>query len=189
MNCDNCGAPMLLVRDRDYYFCEYCGAFHFPQPTEEGVRALQDNLEGLECPVCSQRLAQASLDDLPALYCRGCRGVLMMQGVFGQLVQQRRAKARGSGKPPRPLNLRELERRLRCPRCKNLMGTHPYLGPGNIVIDNCTSCLLVWLDPGELTAIEGAPGRDRGDSLRVEWSDDRRAESWLHKSLRLQGKL
>lgn len=188
MNCENCGAPMQLVRDRDYFYCKYCGAFHFPQPNAEGVRLLQDDPQALDCPVCRQRLAQASLDELPALYCRRCRGVLMQQSVFGKLIQQRRASAHGPGKPPPALNADELKRGINCPRCKKRMGTHPYLGPGNIVIDNCTNCQLVWLDPGELTAIEEAPGRDRGDSQRLQWSDDARAKSWLHKILRSQGK-
>jgi Zn-finger nucleic acid-binding protein len=42
------------------------------------------------------------------------------------------------------------------------MATHPYYGPGNVVIDTCTACDLVWLDFGELAQIVDAPGRDRG---------------------------
>jgi Zn-finger nucleic acid-binding protein len=41
------------------------------------------------------------------------------------------------------------------------MTSHPYLGPGNFIIDICDPCRLVWLDKGELTAIALAPGRDR----------------------------
>ena len=42
------------------------------------------------------------------------------------------------------------------------MSTHPYFGPGNVVIDNCEACELVWLDFGELKQIVNAPGKDRG---------------------------
>jgi hypothetical protein len=42
------------------------------------------------------------------------------------------------------------------------MATHPYYGPGNVVIDSCASCELVWLDFGELEQIVKAPGKDRG---------------------------
>jgi Zn-finger nucleic acid-binding protein len=42
------------------------------------------------------------------------------------------------------------------------MDTHPYYGPGNVVIDNCGRCGLVWLDFGELDRIISAAGRDRG---------------------------
>jgi Zn-finger nucleic acid-binding protein len=42
------------------------------------------------------------------------------------------------------------------------MDVHPYYGPGNIVIDSCSACDLIWLDHGELQQITDAPGRDRG---------------------------
>lgn len=42
------------------------------------------------------------------------------------------------------------------------MSTYPYCGPGNVVIDVCARCTLVWFDHGELGAIIRAPGRDRG---------------------------
>jgi Zn-finger nucleic acid-binding protein len=44
------------------------------------------------------------------------------------------------------------------------MDVHPYYGPGNVVIDSCSACDLIWLDHGELTQITDAPGRDRGSS-------------------------
>lgn len=34
------------------------------------------------------------------------------------------------------------------------MESHPYYGPGNIVIDTCTPCGYLWLDHGELTRVE-----------------------------------
>jgi Zn-finger nucleic acid-binding protein len=40
------------------------------------------------------------------------------------------------------------------------MDTHPYLGPGHIVIDSCSECGLNWLDSGELMRIVRAPDRD-----------------------------
>jgi hypothetical protein len=44
------------------------------------------------------------------------------------------------------------------------MEVHPYYGPGNVVIDSCSACDLIWLDHGELKQISDAPGRDRGSS-------------------------
>ena len=43
------------------------------------------------------------------------------------------------------------------------MVTHPYFGPGNVVIDSCEACAHVWLDFGELRQIVDAPGKDRGN--------------------------
>jgi len=42
------------------------------------------------------------------------------------------------------------------------MEAHPYYGPGNVIMDSCGHCDLVWLDFGELRQIVDAPGRDRG---------------------------
>jgi Zn-finger nucleic acid-binding protein len=37
------------------------------------------------------------------------------------------------------------------------MDTHPYGGPGNVIIDTCENCSLNWLDYGELQHIVRAP--------------------------------
>jgi hypothetical protein len=34
------------------------------------------------------------------------------------------------------------------------MDTHPYGGPGNVIIDNCERCELNWLDYGELAKVQ-----------------------------------
>jgi len=45
------------------------------------------------------------------------------------------------------------------------MENHLYLGPGNVVIDTCNSCNLIWLDYGELNKVVNAPGKDRGSGM------------------------
>jgi Zn-finger nucleic acid-binding protein len=37
------------------------------------------------------------------------------------------------------------------------------MGPGNIIIDMCVACNLIWLDYGELIKVVEAPGKDRGE--------------------------
>jgi Zn-finger nucleic acid-binding protein len=98
----------------------------------------------------------------PVRYCRNCRGVLIERRSFASVVEKRRAWAHSTPAPPIPLDRAELERQVRCPACAGPMMTHPYYGPGNVVIDGCQACELVWLDCGELKQIVDAPGRDRG---------------------------
>jgi len=43
------------------------------------------------------------------------------------------------------------------------MITDWYYGPGNIIIDTCEACGIVWLDAGELRRAVDAPGPDRRD--------------------------
>jgi hypothetical protein len=49
------------------------------------------------------------------------------------------------------------DRLLLCPGCNQVMASHLYGGPGNLVMDSCESCELNWLDPGELRRIALAP--------------------------------
>jgi Zn-finger nucleic acid-binding protein len=50
------------------------------------------------------------------------------------------------------------------------MDTHPYAGPGNVIIDSCGDCWLLWLDRGELARIAHAP--DEGDDSSGSDSSD-----------------
>ncbi len=173
MNCHHCGAPMTLYADRGYAFCEHCGSFHFPEPTGEGIRALGEARDDLHCPLCHEPLLVAALDDrYPAYYCQACRGLLLVRASFRGVVQLRRSRAAGPGVAPRPLDRTELARQVSCPACGRTMGTHPYLGPGNVVIDTCSTCDLIWLDHGELSEMIEAPGSDRGVPVVEEEPSD-----------------
>ncbi len=184
MNCENCGAPMTLNPGRHYYHCEYCGSYYFPAGSPDGLRFLGQALEGWECPLCHAPLALVSLDDRwHGYHCQKCRGLLLQRPAFAQTVQSRRAWAKQPPTAPQPLNRAELARRLYCPRCRQFMATHPYYGPGTIVIDTCPHCDLIWLDYGELAQAVNAPGWDRGSAYRpkakaeaLEWRDERETD-------------
>lgn len=155
---------MELFPTRGYYFCRYCGAFHFPETTAaDGIRVLGQSSTRLDCPVCARPLSAALLDEKhPVSYCGNCRGVLLPRTSFAEVVRARRAWATGAPAAPVPLARQELERKVSCPLCRDRMQTHPYYGPGNIVMDSCATCDAVWLDFGELKQIVDAPGSDRG---------------------------
>jgi Zn-finger nucleic acid-binding protein len=164
LNCRNCGAAMELFARRRYYFCRYCGTFDFLEPPEtDGIRVLEMPATPLVCIRCSGKLAIAQLDDSHAVqYCTTCRGALMPRPTFADVVYARRTWATGPPEAPAPLDPSELKRAVKCPSCTSRMSTHPYYGPGNVIIDGCEKCNLVWLDFGELKQIADAPGPDRG---------------------------
>jgi len=163
MNCENCGAPMRPVEGRHYLACGYCHTFHFPTELDASADRITPLFEpaGVECPVCSEPLHLGTLEATRALYCDRCRGILIPNEAFGQVVQYRRSQYGGADASPTPIDTRQYERRLKCPQCSGRMEVHPYHGPGNVVIDSCAACRLIWLDHGELGAIERAPGRRR----------------------------
>ena len=143
--------------------CRNCGAFDFPEQTDTGVRVLQRDAENAPCGVCSKPLVTAALDSGEAVqYCESCRGVLLSRAHFAAFVDRQRAWATTPPVVPTPLDRQALKRSLRCPTCQTAMSTHPYYGPGNVIIDTCETCDLLWLDFGELQQIANAPGQDRG---------------------------
>ena len=164
MNCANCGAAMELFARRRYSFCRHCGSFHFlDAPDTDGLQVLHQPENALTCSVCKGSLATSLVDQVHTVeYCERCRGILMARRTFAEIVARRRAWASGTPVEPLPIDRVELERQVICPVCHTRMEVHPYYGPGNIVMDSCATCDLVWLDFGELKQIVDAPGRDRG---------------------------
>jgi Zn-finger nucleic acid-binding protein len=168
MNCRNCGAAMELIAARRYSFCRHCGSFHFPETLDEGIQVIGRDSGTAPCGICKRPLATAVLDDrFEARYCESCRGVLLGRARFVEIIDARRAVATTPAVPAAPIDPRELERSIRCPGCSSTMSTHPYYGPGNVVIDTCDRCDVVWLDFRELTQIADAPGSDRGPGARL----------------------
>lgn len=161
MNCSNCGAPMVWIEGRGHFRCDFCATFHFPQPLEDSadrVSPLQAKTE-TPCPTCREPLQRGAMDGVSVRYCDRCRGILLESSMFAEIVRNRRAAYKGAEPKPVPINPEEFKRKIECPECTRTMEVHPYYGPGNAVIDSCARCRLVWLDHGEMSAIERASGR------------------------------
>jgi Zn-finger nucleic acid-binding protein len=160
MNCRNCGALMRFIWDRDHFLCDYCKTYDFPEEGQDSFKIV-DERSGLHCPACSAELQVASLLKMRVLHCANCRGFLMKQDRFRILVSNLRDGAADPPVIPDPVDKKDLLRQVRCPHCRHVMDTHAYGGPGNVVVDNCPRCTVIWLDYGELKKIRDAPGRDR----------------------------
>ena len=161
MKCDNCGAPLTLLNRRDYYYCDYCATFHHPpaaDAADDGVIPLGEQTT-MPCPVCHVHLSAGTLEGRRVTYCEECRGVFVSSDDFSVIVQTRRSRYAGPPDDPVPIRPEELQRHVECPACGTEMNVHPYYGPGSVVVDSCSRCRMVWLDRGEIAAIERAPGR------------------------------
>jgi Zn-finger nucleic acid-binding protein len=145
-----------LVHDRDYFVCEYCGSFDFPDESSDGVRVLGQP-GSADCPVCKMGLVSACVGESHVLYCNNCKGILIPQSSFLNIIQYRRAKLVGRVHEPLPFNPAELARQIKCPYCHRAMDVHPYAGGGKAVIDLCARCAVIWLDYGEMSKIVCAP--------------------------------
>ena len=157
ISCQKCGGVARTVAGQDYYHCDFCSSLI--QVAEVSVDRVEPTgiMLDCQCPTCSAQLQTGLIDNRRALFCRSCFGVLLRHEDFGSIVRERQAK-RVKVEPvePRPIDPAAFERHLKCPSCENAMETHPYYGPGNIVIDSCAACNFVWLDHGELTRVEQA---------------------------------
>ena len=92
----------------------------------------------------------------------------MKQDRFRILISNLRAGAAEPPVIPEPIDPKELLRQVRCPHCRQVMETHVYGGPGNVIVDNCPRCTVIWMDHGELKKIRDAPGRARRMRPSVE---------------------
>jgi Zn-finger nucleic acid-binding protein len=168
MNCPGCGAAMKPAGNRNYYFCDHCGGYHFPQETGDGVAPTEEPA-GPSCPVCDLPLVNAMIEGETVAYCGKCRGFLTFIPLFGMIVNKRRSLHSPNEQQAAPFDPTELKRGLKCPECHKRMESHPYFGGGNAVVDTCERCQLIWLDAGELAIIERyIPHRHRIEgSLRL----------------------
>jgi Zn-finger nucleic acid-binding protein len=107
-------------------------------------------------------LVRAVLDDRAAIeMCERCKGILLPRLAFAVTLTAKRRAATTPSQTPAPADRAELQRRVACPQCRAPMITDWYYAPGNIVIDTCETCDLVWLDAGEFGRAIDAPGPDR----------------------------
>jgi Zn-finger nucleic acid-binding protein len=152
MNCRQCGAPLSVEENQDFFHCQYCGSYEFPNPDQDGV-ALLDEISSYVCPLCEQPLVSAVVHNVHILSCPHCRGNLIQQSKMLPILRE--------AQPSIPINTEshhlqdktELTRSVACPSCQKVMAVYPYGGPGNIIIQGCEQCQLIWLDFGELSSI------------------------------------
>ena len=168
LNCPSCGAPIALKPDTEGFKCEYCHAVFHPGAEDDGVLVSSEpDPAGLACPICSLPLVKASIAKIPILFCNQCQGILMPMPAVEAAIDE----LRGDSRRPAvqiPPDRGDLKRTVRCPKCNRRMDTHFYSGPGNVIVDACDTCLLIWFDRGELTRIARAPDENTVENLT--WS-------------------
>jgi Zn-finger nucleic acid-binding protein len=122
------------------------------------------------CPACQALLSDGTIQNRSVLYCTKCRGVLVSIDTFLPLVEFLRALRHPTGSDIQPRDNSDADRGFRCPQCEKTMEGHPYGGPGNVNIDTCEACSVIWLDHDELQRIVMAPDHypvySRNDGVR-----------------------
>jgi Zn-finger nucleic acid-binding protein len=111
------------------------------------------------CPVCQAMLSDATIENRSVRYCVQCRGLLVLLFNFLPLVEYMRTVWRSTGINIQPRDNADADRNLTCPLCLRTMTGYPYGGPGNVNLDSCEPCSVIWLDRNELRRIVLAPDR------------------------------
>ena len=159
-NCPACGAPLTIRPDTEGFQCEFCHKVFFPGEDDKGVEVSgESSVASLNCPVCFQPLANASLEKTAVLFCTQCHGLLMRMEAVEGVVDELRASIENDAVQA-SADRDDLKRVIQCPQCNRRMDTHRYAGPGNVVVDSCDNCSLIWFDRGEVTRIAHAPDED-----------------------------
>ncbi|MFO0978202.1 MAG: zf-TFIIB domain-containing protein [Planctomycetaceae bacterium] len=159
ISCQKCGGVSNVVAGQSYYRCQFCTSL--VQPVEISADRILPTGQTLEscCPCCDISLQSGMMEGRNVLFCGDCFGLLLRNVDFGAIVSERVSRRVGvEPAEPRPIDPVAYERRVSCPSCKTKMDVHPYYGPGNVVVDTCCECGLIWLDHGEVTRVEQASG-------------------------------
>jgi Zn-finger nucleic acid-binding protein len=172
VSCPACGAPVALQPDTEGFKCDYCHSVFFPGEEEDGVQFLLTQVDpslSLACPVCSLPLGHAAIAKIPVLCCSECHGLLMPMNELVSLIDALRAVCEKVPAVQIPPDQDDLKRTLQCPQCHCRMETHFYAGPGNVIVDSCSDCLLIWLDRGEPSRIAHAPDENDSSTSDSSW--------------------
>jgi Zn-finger nucleic acid-binding protein len=168
VNCPACGAPITQKPDTEGFQCDFCHSVFYPGEEDDGVvvsAVAADSGLSLNCPICQQPLVDATVTTVHVQYCTECHGLLLPMNVLPSLIEARRAGVTAAVQTPP--DHADMKRAIQCPRCHRRMDTHSYAGPGNVIVDSCGDCFLIWLDRGELTRIAHAP--DEGETSDSDW--------------------
>jgi Zn-finger nucleic acid-binding protein len=157
MTCQQCGAQMRADRDRGLFICDYCGSQATPPVEDDGVLLLGP--AAVKCAVGTVPLFNGTLESIELLVCKTCRGMLISMEDFPALVSQLRSHREGPAAFISSRSTSDADRKLPCPKCGSAMDNHPYGGGGNVNIDSCEACEVIWLDRGELRKIASAADR------------------------------
>jgi hypothetical protein len=83
--------------------------------------------------------------------------MLIAMDDFQPMISAIRAHRDGPAVFISPRSAADAERVLHCPKCGAAMDDHPYGGGGNVNVDSCETCEMIWLDGAELRKIASAP--------------------------------
>jgi len=134
----------------------------------------------MECPRCNRQLSEAKYEDYPIYHCADCGGIWVNCTTLRGIIETRKEKIPREAHETaqawhsKPIPKEELDDELRCSACGTVLSRVVYGYDTGIVIDRCPNGCGVWLDKGEIIALQAF------DEI---W-DDRALEIFKEKDLK-----
>ncbi len=162
MICNGCGAPMIPLQQQGSFRCQYCGMLHIPANAQHPLPETKSTKPAITCPVCHIDLAPITVADrYHGHSCPNCQGMLFNQKTFKKSLKERQKQRQPLGHSVSTASGSDPNRLIHCPSCKQGMHTHLNAGSGQVLVDTCQNCKLIWLDYGEFdqAAMASAGGK------------------------------
>ncbi len=127
----------------------------------------------MKCPLDSAELLTRTYEaDIQVDLCPTCRGIFLDHGELERIQKtvQRDHSALLAQVPDTVSKAFELARQqqrpdLTCPKCAGSMGKQEHGDCSQILVDVCSACRGVWLDAGELEALEAFFEQAQAESI------------------------
>ena len=114
----------------------------------------------MTCPKCKGTLEKTTYEGFPVQKCTGCGGFWISGKVLLSIIDKRGKQIHVQAIDlarqwrMRQIPKKELDNELTCPVCSKALNRSVYGYDTGIVIDRCLSGCGIWLDAGELLALQ-----------------------------------
>jgi Zn-finger nucleic acid-binding protein len=112
-------------------------------------------MSGYTCPRCETPMQTIQMDDVEVEHCSSCGGICLDYGELDELAEGMTGSLEYSTITDDRLETKDGQLVIACPKCavSPAMRKIEFLGVGDIVLDRCDSCGVLWLDKNELDQI------------------------------------
>jgi len=108
----------------------------------------------MKCPRCEDKLVSGTYEEHDAFHCHGCAGTLFQQAALGYTLERFSADLYSQVPLATPVpKIGDKAGQISCPMCEKIMENYGYMGTGQVMLDACNACELVWVDALELAAM------------------------------------
>ena len=134
----------------------------------------EQNMMAYRCPRCEIHLHQQDMNGVAIEYCPRCSGLCFDRGELDKVTEKTAGSVEYCTVADASLSVDDGRSEIGCPKCEThkKMRKAAFVQYTDIVVDHCDACGVIWLDTGELDAINRHIQRQsQSDTERSFWSN------------------